>query len=691
MKHRLTSLIIAISPTILISQILVSTQPQQRIALVEQFTGVNCGLCPPDNNAAATLVNEPIVVGIHAGPLAAPQSGQPDFVTAGGTDLYNFFGPTTLQTATVGRSAYAGSIMLGRGDWQSAVNTVQAQTSPVNIGLESTFNSASRLLTVDVEIYYTGNSPAGNDFIEVYLTENDISGFQSDFANGPQPNYLHQNVLREVLTPTWGDEVLIGTTGHTETRQYVYSVPLGFNIGNCEVTAFIGEFQSEVYQARRVKADGGTTLVYGDLISSSPADHAGGTSGGTTQFTGTFTNMLATPEDFLFSLSATNAPVDWTASFSVSSMTYTTSQTISLINGLSNPITVDVTPGPTAGLAEYVLTVSSISNPTADSLQLKFNVISGVTDLIMDNPGAEAYGALYMDGLILAGEAGRARTSMATAMDYAVDNALTGLQNMYLNISNTMPTFSDATIIELKALMDGGVNLFIAGQDIGWDIMSGAPNSSGTPSGQDFYENYMLAGYLDDGSPSTDTLVFSLTDGVYGWTPGSSINNIFGSNTYPEEILPTPPLSSSIMTYGDPFKIGGVRGETTDFKVVYLGIGLEQFSSQSVAAEVVKRAHDWFYGAVGTADFDVDVAELMRKPYPVPSNEQLTIPLNVQDGSSFVRIVDIAGKVVIEERIPAEQSMITLNTRNLPSGYYSYQLLLDTGIVSGSGKFEVAR
>lgn len=48
-------------------------------------------------------------------------------------------------------------------------------------------------------------------------------------------------------------------------RTFTVTVPAAWNIANCEVTAFVSEYQSEVYQARTVAADGGFTLVAGSL------------------------------------------------------------------------------------------------------------------------------------------------------------------------------------------------------------------------------------------------------------------------------------------------------------------------------------------------------------------------------------------------------------------------------------------
>ena len=79
----------------------------------------------------------------------------------------------------------------------------------------------------------------------------------------------------------------------------------------------MSEYQEEVYQAREVPGDGGTTLVVGDLVLNSTNDHAGGSSGSTTSFDLDLTNVLGTDEDFLITLNSSDQPASWTAGFSV--------------------------------------------------------------------------------------------------------------------------------------------------------------------------------------------------------------------------------------------------------------------------------------------------------------------------------------------------------------------------------------
>ena len=250
-------------PLLSSGQELVSTSPQDRIALMEDFVAIHCGYCPAgrifSDSLQAAHPDKFVVVGVHSGGLADPSAGEPDFRTVWGPELRSFFNVNAQPRGVINRHAVNGVYGLSRTGWASAVNNILAQPSPVNIGMASAFDAESHLLTVNVELYYTGDSPGGNDYVTVLLQEDHIIGYQQDWDFGPWADYDHENVLRAIITPTWGDEVSTTTTGSFVERTYTFTVPEQWNIDNCTVVAFIGEYQGEVYQAKEVSATDGTT------------------------------------------------------------------------------------------------------------------------------------------------------------------------------------------------------------------------------------------------------------------------------------------------------------------------------------------------------------------------------------------------------------------------------------------------
>ncbi len=74
------------------AQLPVSTTPQNRKVLLEEFTGIHCVWCPDGHKMANELkASKPagsvVIANIHTGGYAQPQTGEPDFRTAEGNAI----------------------------------------------------------------------------------------------------------------------------------------------------------------------------------------------------------------------------------------------------------------------------------------------------------------------------------------------------------------------------------------------------------------------------------------------------------------------------------------------------------------------------------------------------------------------------------------------------------------------------
>ncbi len=239
--RKIATLLIA-APLCANAQSLVSTGPQNRTALLEDFTGIHCGYCPEGHvimaSLEAALTDRIVGVGVHAGGYAVPGTGEPDFRTPEGTAIDAHFTISGYPAGVINRHLFGGLDDLGRGAWEGAVNDILAMPSPVNVGVESTYDGGTQELTVHVHALYTADSPLGNDYVSVLVMENHLVGWQTDYANGNHTNYDHMHVLRHYLTDTWGEDVGNPTAGSTIDRIYTYTVPATWNIANCDVVAF---------------------------------------------------------------------------------------------------------------------------------------------------------------------------------------------------------------------------------------------------------------------------------------------------------------------------------------------------------------------------------------------------------------------------------------------------------------------
>ena len=264
-KILLSSFAIALQATAF-AQLPVSTAPSNKSVVLEEFTGIKCVYCPDGHKIANNIksANTPgkvILVNIHTGGYAAPSGSEPDFRTANGDAIaaISTMGITGYPTGSMNRHIYQGTaIAMSRGVWAQYATQTLGQPSYVNVALQGTLNVTTRVLTVNVEVYYTGASTASTNNLTVMLLENDVVGPQTGGTNynptqvNPDGTYNHQHMLRKVLnTSAMGEVISPTTSGTLITKQYTYTIPAQFvnnapQLGNLEIAAFVAESNTEI-------------------------------------------------------------------------------------------------------------------------------------------------------------------------------------------------------------------------------------------------------------------------------------------------------------------------------------------------------------------------------------------------------------------------------------------------------------
>lgn len=257
------------------AQLPVSTAPQNKTAYIEEFTGIHCGYCPDGHRIGSQIYTadptKVVLVNIHSGSFANPNSaGDFDFRTTEGTaiDGMSGMGITGYPAGNVNRKVLVGSVMAaGRGNWTSMANTIKAQSAYCNVAAQGTLDPQTRVLTVDVEVYYTGTSPVATNSLNVFLLEDKIAGPQSNYgtpvlynianynANG---TYNHNHVLRKALTPTFGMTIPNTSNATLFTTTLTYTIPATYgvtgkttipNFENLELVAFVTQTDRDVINA----------------------------------------------------------------------------------------------------------------------------------------------------------------------------------------------------------------------------------------------------------------------------------------------------------------------------------------------------------------------------------------------------------------------------------------------------------
>ena len=216
------------------AQQFVSTDPQSRGVLLEEFTGRTCGYCPDGhvvaNSIAASHPGKFWSVNIHTEGYFSPTSF-PNLNVAASETYRAAFGATGFPCGVVNRSTAQAQ---GRGSWQSLANQQFSQTAECNVAGQVVINPVTRLAKITVEVYYTANSAESTNYLTVFMLQDSIWGSQSGGSSNPEQyvggQYCHMHIFRDVVSSAWGEPITTTTAGSLFTKEFVYEIPE--SIGN---------------------------------------------------------------------------------------------------------------------------------------------------------------------------------------------------------------------------------------------------------------------------------------------------------------------------------------------------------------------------------------------------------------------------------------------------------------------------
>ena len=670
----------------LAAQTLVSTEVQLKNAVLEEFTGIHCVYCPEGHVIAQSILdNNPgraVAIAIHQGSFAVPSGSEPDYRTPWGNAIAGQAGVNSYPSATVNRHLFSGNVtMLGRGDWVSRCNEMMAQESPVNVGIESSYNASNRELTVHVELYYTSNAAQTTNFLNVALIQDHIFGPQT--GGGAGNNYEHMHMLRDLITGQWGEQINTTTAGTFVDKTYIYTVPESFTsipcvVENCQVAVFVTETHQEVLSGDVVDAIGGTNQFIGNVTTEPNMDIKPSIDSNPVTFVVNARSNLSGNQDFTFELTSENAPSDWSAMISINGTPYGTTATITLSYQVDTPILVSVLPSTNAALADFTLSMSAVSIPAAPTRYLHLYAVSGVENLVVNatgGPESVQHQDIYVNGLTNAGSTTVGVTDAEIMVKGINAQAFDNVKSIYFNVAWTFPALTLPQLAAMKSFMDNGGNLLIAGQDIGWDFMSGDAAGHGSPEATDFYNNYLYANYVADGNTANNLLIAEATDEVYGAIPQSAVTDAYGGNMYPEQISAREGGIQSFYYNAAKTKCAVVRAQTVTYKVVYFGVGFEMISNASVRDQILAATLDWFNSAVGIND-SKPLTDLTIFPNPSATGE---IHFMGNGNLKAVEIIDISGRTILKQNLTTSEA---LNINHLKQGIYFVKMFTSNEVIT---------
>lgn len=643
----------------------------KKYPLFEHFTQASCGPCASQNPyfQAVYYANESNLhhVAYHTSwPGIDPMY---DFNPSESDAMVDYYGvsgvPDMIQNGMdVGSPA---------GVTQDIVNNLLTETSPIRVVVSESTVGTTR--NVHIEVVTVGTVPAGTYKLKAAVVEHIIEYGSAPGTNGETE---FPNVFRESITGTSGVAITPAAIGSSVTFDYSYTLDPIYVEENIYALAWVQNSST-----KEVLNSGSASDPDVEVINTTAATFVQGTVGSATTFTGQILNLSdADGMNMHFEFNA-DQPADWSANYTYNGTTYTGATDVYLDASGDEGVEFSITVGPTSAIGEYTLTVSFPDNPEISAQILSYYIISGVTDLVVNNEvsfgDGSAYGtydweSLYMDGLTSAGVATVAATSHFTMKKGFNSGALDGIDNIYYNVAWTFPGLVDDEdkILQLKDFLDNGGNLFISGQDIGWEVNEYAAYY---PEAVDFYENYLMANYVNDAASGATTMTTVTTDEWYGTVAESDISKPYGTTYYyPEQIEANGVDAFNVFTYNAGTKVGGVRAETSDFKTVYFGIGIEMIADDAVRNAVMAATYAYFRGDLEGVAYDALVKGLLGGAQPNPAVSRTVIPMtNIQDDYTLT-VSDLTGNVVLQDVVKAGTTSYTLQTADLSAGMYLYYL-----------------
>lgn len=293
MKKIITLSFVAFTGTIANAQLPVSQVAGKKQVLIEEFTGNNCQFCPLGHQIADQIAaanpGKAFVINLHEQnePFANPSNsnakdfrvpeadnllGLPNMLT--GSQLMGYpAGCINRVVPTSPAVPYnAGGYLMDRQYWTAFASTILNQNAYANVAGQASVSSGSRNMTINMEVYYTANSPVASNRITIALTQNNVLAYQLNGSSYPAmvsgSLYKHNHALRDILTSGASLGVLgetmtgANTSGTKWTKTFTFTVPASYPasgskaipavLQDLELIAFITETSGNVIAVCKV-------------------------------------------------------------------------------------------------------------------------------------------------------------------------------------------------------------------------------------------------------------------------------------------------------------------------------------------------------------------------------------------------------------------------------------------------------
>lgn len=556
----------------------------------------------------------------------------------------------------------AGTDAINGGVYDPIVQSMLDDATPVMLTI--TDYSFGLFPSVTVEIELEG------DLDDISQTKLRISIIEDGLVHG---NETYDNVLRDLLPDI---ALTINMAGQVQTETVNLTMDAGWAIDNLRIIAFLQDDATKhIYQMATTRSAPDYAIRYYALGERTVVGEGLYTFDDCALF-----NAGIMTDTYTVNIDPSGLPEGWSAFF-----THDGGDNTALDLSLEPDeraifnMTIDAATG---GNGTVALVFHSHSGET-DDRQITYSLISADTEvLLVDDDGAFDYETEYFAPALDA--AGRSYAIWDLNASKVAGSVLSNFNIVIWQCAWAFPSVDADDRAAISEYLDGGGQLFITGQDIGWDM-----DDQGGAS-INWYHNYLHADYISD-----DTNLLAL-DGVPGdpISDGISLTIQGGDGAdnqdYPSDIDPRDEFASTIFTY-DANRNGAIKVDTGVYKVVYFAFGYEAIDNAADRAMTMQRIVDWFDAPVDAEDQPIVPSALplvvaLHGNYPNPFGPRTEIVFDLPHTSDVeIGVFDLRGRLIdtlIDGTRSAGTHIVdwigTDHTGNqVASGVYYYRMATD--------------
>ncbi|MCS6916711.1 MAG: Omp28-related outer membrane protein [Chitinophagales bacterium] len=631
--------------------------------LFEHFTQASCGPCASQNPGFQSTILDPNPhsvrhIAYHTSwPGVDPMYTENQAANNARVSYYSITGVPTIVLQGNYKKGQPGAMTMGD------VNYIISQTSPVKITVTDTDNGSTHDVTVRIKSI--GTPPSGSFRLMTVIIERNIWYTNPPGSNGEK---YFPNVMRYILPTNNGELITLPAQGNEAVYTYTYTEDPDWNMAEIGVVSFLQHSTTKEV----INVGSSFDQIQNALLQAPAVTAQQAQAGQSVSFSLQVGNGGYADEDFVIAFSS-DAPADWSADLLIDGNVVSNPATVSLAADVWKGFSLQVQVGNSPALATYEISISSAANPLAPQMKALLYVISGITDLVINNaagngvtPGdASAWEDDFLNGLAYSGNTTYAAAMHPAALAVWQQGALQGVQHIYLNVGWTFPGLPEEMVTMLKSFMDQGGNVLITGQDVAWESFDNNYSPYASVNKQNFLKDYFKVDFVSDGNSSNKPLTANMND-IFTSVPSATINAYYGTSYfYPDQLKL---VSGGIPVFyynNNTAKIAGIRAESGGHKTVFLGVGLEMIGTATDKNNIIKTTHDWFHGLISSAEWEAVLLGFSAYPQPASSVLTLQVPR-----AGLLEAYDLCGRRVHSQQVSGNGLTVHWNVSGWAAGHY---------------------